>query len=98
MASPCFIGDELSAAGWRLAGFQIFIPPCGEAEQVVRQVLAIAPLLVMTGEVAACLPKGFLDQILASLSPPVLVAPGVRQGSSGIDVAARVRAQLGLLS
>ncbi|MBF0611207.1 MAG: hypothetical protein G8345_11870 [Magnetococcales bacterium] len=96
MAAPCFIGDELSAAGWRLAGFEILVPTAKELEEAVRQTISRVPLLILTGEMANRLPRALMEQLLASVNPMVLVVPTMQPASQGLDVAARIRSQLGI--
>ena len=36
MDAPCFIGDEVSAAGFRLAGFRTEVPAPGEEAEYVQ--------------------------------------------------------------
>lgn len=98
MSSPVFIGDEVSAAAYRLAGVRVRTPPQAEMISTLHWARAEAPLVLISAEFAAMLPERELAQALAGLSPPVLVVGDVRGHSPTPDLAARMRRQLGVES
>ncbi len=96
MPAPVFMGDAVSAAGWRLAGARVVVPEPGSETARFREALKGAELLLLTAEVARELPEALLEKSLAAVSPLVLVVPDVRDRVSPVDLSQRLQAQLGL--
>lgn len=108
MAVCAFIGDEVSAAGFRLAGMDVHVPaddptgdPAGaqagdQAVDLFRQILRDRQLVLLTAEFADRLPPDLLDAALRAERPLVLVIPDIRGGSAPADLASRLRRQLGM--
>jgi vacuolar-type H+-ATPase subunit F/Vma7 len=96
---PVFIGDEVTAAGYRLAGLDARVAGAAEATPAFLQALREAPpLLLVTAECAATLPPEALDAALARLDPPVVVVPDAGNRVPPPDLLARVRAALGIVA
>jgi vacuolar-type H+-ATPase subunit F/Vma7 len=94
---PVFIGDEVTAAGYRLAGLDTRVVAVAGAPQAFAQALREAPpLLLITAECAAALPADALDAALARLEPPVAIVPDAANRAQPPDLLARVRAGLGI--
>jgi vacuolar-type H+-ATPase subunit F/Vma7 len=93
-----FIGDELSAAGFRLAGVDVHVlPPAPtRAAALLRRLIRDFPLLLVTAQAAASLPRDELDRVLASERPLVLVIADARGRLQPPDVSALLRRQLGM--
>ncbi|MFW6023656.1 MAG: V-type ATP synthase subunit F, partial [Myxococcota bacterium] len=51
MGRPVFIGDEVTAAGYRLAGLDVRVPPPEDAGEALRAARATAPIVLVTAEV-----------------------------------------------
>jgi vacuolar-type H+-ATPase subunit F/Vma7 len=96
MAAPAFIGDELSAAGFRLAGAQVRIPEPGQETAALVAALADAPLVLVSAEVAARIEPAMMRDAIASRSPLVAIVPDAQGEVAVPDLAARLRTQLGL--
>jgi vacuolar-type H+-ATPase subunit F/Vma7 len=96
MSFSAFIGDEVSAAGFRLAGVEVHVPESGQASDLFERLLARSQLLMVTAEVAAQLPEAQLRRALIAGRPLVLVVPDVRGRVPPDDLAARLRRQLGM--
>lgn len=97
MARIVFIGDELTAAGYRLGGVQVTTPPPERIVEVFRATLAAAPLLVLIGaEYAAALPADELSGALIAQRPPLLVVDPVADPAARTALRRHVRTQLGL--
>lgn len=96
MAAPVYLGDEVSAAGWRLAGAQVLCPAAGSEAQALAMALQQAPLVLVSAAVAARLPQRTLAPALAGLAPLVMLVPDVDGQVPLPDLAAQLRAQLGL--
>lgn len=96
MQRPVFIGDRLSAAGFRLGGAVVKTPESGMEASVFRTALEGSELVLLTAEVAACLPEALLNDALVASEPLVLVIPDVRGSSEPPDIADSLRRQLGM--
>ena len=71
---PIFIGDEVTAAGYRLAGVEVRRVEPGEGAMALEQACQEGPPLVLiTAECAAGVPAAELARRLAALDPPLLV-------------------------
>jgi len=96
MLRSLFIGDKVSAAGFRLGGAMVEIPEPGMEEKVFRDALKTRDLIIIAAEVAACLPKALLTTAQSAGAPLVLVIPDVRGLHEPEDIAASLRQQLGM--
>jgi len=94
---PVYIGDEVSASGYRLAGLRVHIPGGGDLAAVLASVCEDAPLVLLSATVAQRLPDAQLESLLARVAPPVVVVPDVRSPGDSGEVATRMRRQLGVL-
>ena len=91
-----YIGDEIAAAGYRLAGLSTRVPGPGEATAVLREELGRAALLLISQQVAEQVERPEWQRVLAKTSPLMLIMADGSSLPSGIDIAARVRLQLGV--
>jgi len=96
MTAPVYIGDEVSAAGWRLAGARIAMPGPGEETAALAAARARAPLVLVSAAVAARMDAEALAAAGSALAPMVLVVPDPQGEVMMPDLAARLRSQLGL--
>ena len=92
-----FIGDEVSAAGYRLCGVDVHIADESNALSLIRKSCERASLVLVGSSLAQQLQGADLDALLASIEPPVLVVPDVSDSHDVPDIASRVNKQLGLL-
>jgi vacuolar-type H+-ATPase subunit F/Vma7 len=97
MSPPVYIGDEIEAAGYRLAGVEVRVPPQDQLLAAVRSACETAPLVLIGAATAREIPPGELDRLLARVAPPVVVVPDVRRRTGLPDLATRLRGQLGVL-
>lgn len=93
---PIFIGDETSAAGYRLAGLRTFSPEAGELEAVFRRACAETELLLLGVELARLLPAALLQEALQAPGLQVQIVPDLRQRLPMRDLPHRIRSQLGM--
>jgi vacuolar-type H+-ATPase subunit F/Vma7 len=91
-----FIGDEVTAAGFRLAGVSARVPDRGAETAALREEVLRAALVLIGRGVAERVDPHELQRALASTSPLVLVLPDAGGLPPDVDVAARVRLQLGV--
>ncbi|GIL05918.1 MAG: hypothetical protein AMXMBFR72_17130 [Betaproteobacteria bacterium] len=97
-APLAFVGDALTAAGFRLAGVRTFAPQPGEERAAFAQALAAAAAVFVTPAVAAKLEPVELERALVAGAPLVAIVPAPDQvrGPPPFDPAERVRRQLGI--
>jgi vacuolar-type H+-ATPase subunit F/Vma7 len=96
MAAPVYVGDEASAAGFRLAGLTVRVPQRGDETATLASARTEAPLVLVAASVAARVAEGDLRAALAALTPLVLIVPDLDRATPVPDLAARLRRQLGL--
>jgi vacuolar-type H+-ATPase subunit F/Vma7 len=97
MSTPAlFLGDELSAAGFRLGGIDTRTPPAGEEAAYFERARQEALFVLITADLAARLPPAVLQQALNAGRPLVAVLPDVRGRTAPPDLAAALRRQLGM--
>jgi vacuolar-type H+-ATPase subunit F/Vma7 len=96
VTAPIYLGDEVGAAGYRLAGARVRTPRAGEGAAALAQACAQAPLVLLSAAVAADIGDGPLRAALSALSPLVLIVPDLQARVPLPDLAARLHAQLGL--
>jgi vacuolar-type H+-ATPase subunit F/Vma7 len=98
MSVPVFIGDELTGAGFRLAGLRIFEAQPGEVESLFRQALEQAPLVIITAKASTGVPRDLLEDAVSRAQPPVTIVPEAVAGPPLPDIEREVRAALGVES
>jgi vacuolar-type H+-ATPase subunit F/Vma7 len=91
-----FVGDEVSAAGFRLAGIDTHVPAAHDTVALFRRLVREVQLLLITAEAANSLPAAELQRAMAAERPLVLVIPDVRGRLEPADVGIRLRRQLGM--
>jgi vacuolar-type H+-ATPase subunit F/Vma7 len=98
MLAPVYIGDAVSAAGYRLAGLRIYVPETTDALLAgIEQACTGTPLVLLGADIAALLPVAELDRLLSRLEPAMVVVPDVRGLAALPDLSDRLRRQLGVL-
>ena len=95
VAALWYVGDEASAAGFRLAGARIAVPAAGEERAVLATARAEASLVLISARVATRLSTEDVVQAELSTSPLVLVVPDL-QDAGFADRAARLGRELGI--
>ena len=96
MGAPFYLGDEVTAAGFRLAGFAVRVPATGDETPAFASARAEAPLILVSAAVAARIAAPALRAAQAALTPLVLVVPDLGATTPMPDIASRLRSQLGL--
>jgi vacuolar-type H+-ATPase subunit F/Vma7 len=96
MTAPVYLGDEVSAAGFRLAGARVRVPQRGDETVALAAARAEAPLVLVAATVAARMVEGELRAALSALAPLVLIVPDIDGGTPVPDLARRLRTLLGL--
>lgn len=94
---PVFIGDEVTATAYRLAGLDARVAAPEQAgAHWARALREAPPLILITAECAAALPAEALDAALARFDPPVAIVPDAGGRVPLPDLMQRVRASLGI--
>jgi vacuolar-type H+-ATPase subunit F/Vma7 len=96
MGAVVYLGDEVSAAGYRLAGATVRVPGRGEETSALAWARERAPLVLVSAAVAPHIGEAALRSALAALAPLVLIVPDLQGEVPVPDLAARLRGQLGL--
>ena len=96
MPAPIFIGDEISATAYRLAGARTRVPPVGETRAVLDWACSNSDLVLITAEYAQHLAEEDLARARAQVSPLVLLVADVCGRVSPPDLARQLRSQLGV--
>lgn len=96
MGPPVFIGDEVTAAGFRLAGARVVVPETAAVPEVFERARAEAELVLITAGCARILPAQTLTPALHALHPLVLIVADARDAVPVPDLEAHVRRVLGL--
>jgi len=96
MAAPVYLGDEVSAAGYRLAGALVRSPAAGDEAAMLAWARSRSPLVLLSAAVAAGIGEAVLRAALSALTPLVLIVPDLQGEVPLPDLAARLRGQLGL--
>jgi len=91
-----FLGDELSAAGFRLAGVAARVPPPGKEAAWLEAALQQAQMVLISARCAAALSPEVLERALALRSPLVMAIPDWRGTHPANEPAARARRALGI--
>jgi vacuolar-type H+-ATPase subunit F/Vma7 len=95
--TPSFVGDELSATGFRLAGVRTESPGLAGAERAFRAACARSRLVLLTAEYAAAVSDELVAQARRG-GTLVAVVPDLRQAVALPDAGARLRVELGIQS
>jgi len=96
MCVVCYVGDEATAAGFRVAGARVRVCDPPDAAVALAAALAEGDLVLVAASWAAALPPAQLSRWLAAPAPLLLVVPDVSGRAQAPNVAARLREQLGL--
>lgn len=98
MTAPVFIGDEVTAAAYRLAGMDARVPNAGELPRVFERAVGEAPLLIITADHAALLPGDTLERAVRRADPPIVVVPDGGHRNLPVDLDSKVDRVLGIES
>lgn len=96
MASAIFIGDELTATGFRLAGIELIVPVPEAASAAFKEARSRAGLVIMTAALARHLPAADLEAALLAETPSVALIPDMRHQAPLPDLTRRLRTVLGI--
>ncbi len=98
MSGVVFIGDALTATGFRLAGVEVAAHSPDAARDAFAQARKHADLVLLTADYARHIPVGELDDALLSEAPIVAVIPDILSQSPPPNLVGRLRSILGIES
>jgi vacuolar-type H+-ATPase subunit F/Vma7 len=96
LARVAFVGDEVSAAGFRLAGVDVHTPGAGEGPALFARLRSEAALILLTQEALAWVGEAAVQGTQRAGRPLVLVIPDVRGREQPSDIGESIRRQLGM--
>jgi vacuolar-type H+-ATPase subunit F/Vma7 len=96
MGMAIFIGDELTASGFRLTGIDTVVPEPDGVGEALREARKKAALVIMTADLAQQVSAAELDAALIADRPQVAIIPDVRFAAPVPDLASRLRRVLGI--
>ena len=96
MGAAVFIGDELTAAGFRLAGIETVVPEPDAAGEALSEARKGAALVIMTADFARRVPGDLLEAALIAERPTLAIVPDVLFRADMPDLAAKLRRALGI--
>lgn len=95
-AGTIFIGDEVSAAGYRLAGAEVASPDAAATVEVFEDACTRAEMVLITAGQARHVPSARLKEALDRHRPLVSIVADARERETPPDLDAEVRTILGL--
>ena len=98
MGHAIFIGDELSAAGFRLTGIETLVPEPEAAAVTLADARGRARLVIMTAGLAERVPAAALETALLAETPTLAIIPDVLLRNALPDLSKRIRSVLGIES
>ncbi len=96
MVVAAYIGDEASAAGFRLAGATVIVPRPGEEAAALATARGSAALVLVSAATAARIAARDIETAQTALTPLTLIVPDLHGAVPLPDPAQRLRRQLGL--
>jgi len=97
MFRSLFIGDRVSAAGFRLGGMAVSIPESGTEARLFQEALENNDLIIITAEFASHLSESLIKSVQVAGSSQLLIIPDVRHQQEVPDIAVELRRQLGMV-
>jgi vacuolar-type H+-ATPase subunit F/Vma7 len=92
-----FIGDEVTAAGFRLAGVTVITPDKEKLHEVLAKVCDQASLILITAEFMEALDSQLQKEYMMKVSPMIVVIADINNSVPVKDLAVQVRRTLGIL-
>lgn len=96
MGAAIFIGDELSAAGFRLTGIETLVPSPQDVAATLAEARTRSGLVVLTADLARHVPASDLAAALLAESPALAIVPDVLFRAASPDLAGQLRRALGI--
>ena len=91
-----FLGDPLTAAGFRLAGVEVHAPPEAGLARRFEDLCSTAAFVILTSEIANRLPAELIGSARAAVSPLIVIVPAASEAAAPRDLERRVARVLGV--
>lgn len=96
MSEFVVIADEVTCAGFALAGAHTIVPEADELAGVFANALAQAEVVIVTAAYAEHLPRQMVETALQTQTPAFAIIPDLRETTPAPSQTERIRATLGL--
>jgi vacuolar-type H+-ATPase subunit F/Vma7 len=96
MGRAIFIGDELSAAGFRLTGIETLVPEPGAVGSALDDASARGSVVIITADLARHIPAPQLEAAMLAEAPTLAIIPDVLFRAAVPDLTRRLRSVLGI--
>jgi len=96
MSVAIFIGDELSASGFRLTGIETLVPKPDAVGSVFDEAMARGSLVIITAELAQHIPAPQLEAAMLAETPALTIVPDILFRAAVPDLTRRLRSVLGI--
>lgn len=96
MSTPIVFADELTAAGYRLAGARTIVPTDGTLEAAFDAACNDCELLLLSAALAAELTPAKLQWALTAAKPLVLIIPDALRRRDPLDLTRELERALGV--
>lgn len=98
MGNAIFIGDELSAAGFRLTGIETVVPEPEGVGAAFDDARKRAGLVILTAELANRVSPAELEAAMLAETPTLAIIPDVLLRAEPPDLGKKLRSVLGIES
>ncbi len=96
MGAAIFIGDELSASGFRLTGIATLVPKPEAVGAAFEEAISRGSLVIVTADVARHIPAPLLEAAMLAEAPTLAIIPDVLFRAAVPDLTRRLRSVLGI--
>lgn len=96
MGAAIFIGDELSASGFRLTGIEVLVPKPEAIGTAFEEARARNALVIITAEFARQVAPPQLEAAMLAETPTLAIIPDIIFRASPADLTRRLRSVLGI--
>ncbi len=96
MGRAIFIGDELSAAGFRLTGIETLVPEPGAVGSALDDARARGSFVIITADLARHIPARQLEAAMLAEAPTLTIIPDVLFRAAVPDLTRSLRTVLGI--
>jgi vacuolar-type H+-ATPase subunit F/Vma7 len=96
MGRAIFIGDELSAAGFRLTGIETLVPEPDAVESAFADARTRGSVVIITADLARHIPPPQLEAAMLAEAPTLAIIPDVLFRAPVPDLTRRLRSVLGI--
>jgi vacuolar-type H+-ATPase subunit F/Vma7 len=96
MGTIVFIGDELTATGFRLTGIETITPSPATVRDAFAAARRRAGMIVITAALSEHIPPSELEDALLAETPILAIVPDILARTSPPDLTRRLRGALGI--